>query len=829
MAANVKGIPRNTPRPHQHNAISDIMAEFSVADRATALMACGTGKTMTGLFVAGEMMPKAGTVIVQMPSLALVGQILKEWKENAAWPEVSYACVCSDPTVKGQDEIQPSPEEFQQDTGIKVFDNVDAIHEYMTTSSAGVKVIFSTYQSSRLVSEAAHQAGLMFDLGIYDEAHKTAGAGGRMFSASLHDTGQGGIPIRKRLFMTATPRHAATRTAHSEERVIYSMDNPVVYGNVAHKLSFGAAVAQNLIADYKVIVSVLRTNDITNDDLGVTRVKSDSVTSDGTHISARDAAMQLAIKDAVQAHDLRKVVTFHGNTVDAQKFTGRTAGGEKTAFHELLNVGNQLEGFETWHVNGSMATKRRRKFMAEFAAADRGLISNARCLTEGVDIPAIDMVVFVDPKSSHVDIVQAAGRAMRLSPDKYSGYILVPVFIEPHETLEEAVVRGRFGTVMDVLGAIRDQDDLLAGVIQDSSVLRGMGGDGDGTLTNLLKGPDAKIEIRGQGFEFEDLLKVVRTRIAEELTESWDVNFGRLKAFHAEKKHCRVPKDYQTPDGLRLRRWVSNQRQNWSTLGKEKQDKLLDLGFVISVFDAQWDENYEALKVFHAEKKHCRVSQRHKTPDGLRLRRWVSNQRQNWSTLGKAKQDKLTELGFVLNALDAQWAENYEALKAFHAEQKHCRVPNDHQTQDGLKLGNWVGNQRRNWAALDKAKQDKLTELGFVLNALDAQWAENYEALKAFHAEQKHCRAPKDYQTPDGLKLGIWVRTKRVAYKSGTISQERIDQLNAIGFTWSTPKTSDPETSNTKTVDLLPGQTLAGDSNCRSQAAHEAPPSALAG
>jgi predicted helicase len=256
-----KHIPRAKKEPfeHQIKAIKDILSAFDKHNRATNLMACGTGKTLVALWVAERM--KCKKVLVLVPSLALLRQTLHEWFNETHWDEAVYLCVCSDPTVaKKLDEVIIR----QSDLDFPVTTESETVREFLNKQFNGVKIVFSTYQSAQVVAEGMSMA-IPFELGIFDEAHKTAGREGAKFTLALKDEN---IAIKKRLFMTATPRHYNLRKRDEEgdHKIVYSMDIPELYGPVAHSLSFAEAARSDIICNYKVIISVV-TSEMVNAEL----------------------------------------------------------------------------------------------------------------------------------------------------------------------------------------------------------------------------------------------------------------------------------------------------------------------------------------------------------------------------------------------------------------------------------------------------------------------------------------------------------------------------------------------------------------------------------
>lgn len=241
---------KKDPKPHQFAALSDIVAGLSRGPRATALMACGSGKTLVALWTAERL--KARTVLVLLPSLALVRQTLHEWLHETSWPDVQFLCVCSDPTVQSEEDsllVRPSDLDFAVTT-----QSAD-VRRFLERPTESVRLVFSTYQSSHVVAAAV--TGLPpFDFGVFDEAHKTAGRDGLRFALALKDLN---LPIARRLFLTATPRHydVAKKDKFGESKIVFSMDVPEVYGSVVHRLPFSAAAKAGIITDYKVIISIV--------------------------------------------------------------------------------------------------------------------------------------------------------------------------------------------------------------------------------------------------------------------------------------------------------------------------------------------------------------------------------------------------------------------------------------------------------------------------------------------------------------------------------------------------------------------------------------------
>ena len=299
-------------------------------------------------------------------------------------------------------------------------------------------------------------------------------------------------------------------------------------------------------------------------------------------IVARQVSHQLALKDALEKHDIKKIFTFHHNVASAKSFS--SDGAEGISFH--------LPNFHVNHVNGTMTTAHREKVMEEFKHAETGLLSNARCLTEGIDVPAVDMVAFMSPKKSKVDIVQAIGRAMRTSPKKEKGYIFIPLYLEQakNESIESALERSNFQEIWAVLQAIQEQDEVFDQIIQqlNASTKLKRKGFNDARLSE-------KLEIIGPTISVKKLQKFITTLLVARLCKSWDTMFQMLLMFKKKHGHTNVPLKAKKPwDELGI--WVDNVRalKRNKNLKTDRVQILNEIGFRWFV-DGQTLENTDGL------------------------------------------------------------------------------------------------------------------------------------------------------------------------------------------------------------------------------------------
>ena len=745
------------PKPHQGEALTAILAGLQDHDRVTTVMACGTGKTLTALWLAERREPKR--VIVLLPSLSLVRQTLHEWLKQTRWQSPRFLAACSDPTVtSGTEDMMVV---HQADLDFPVTTEADEMKRFLNERSDSVQVVFSTYQSAHVVG-AALEGQKPFDLGIFDEAHKTAGREGNRFAFALEDAN---LPIAKRVFMTATPRHYNVRKKDKEgdKKLVYSMDVPEVYGPIVHTLSFAEAAREGIICDFKVIISLV-TSEVINDEL----LKHGEVLVGGDPVRARSVAIQIALKQACEEHDLHKVFSFHSSVAAAKDFTGDTASGIRT----------HMPGYQALHVNGAMRTAAREMVMREFRDADRGITSNARCLTEGVDVPAVDVVAFLSPRKSKVDIVQAAGRAMRKSDGtgKKYGYLLLPLFLETEagESVEDALERTGFNEAWDVLQAMQEQDAELADIIEEMRVERGRTGVFDDSRLR------EKFEVLGPQVSLAALKQGVSTSIVERLGNNWDERYGELIKYKEEHGDCDVPQNSSTHKSLGI--WVARQRRSYDRgeLPKDRIDRLEALGFAWDVLSKIWEARFSELCRYKSKHGDCNVPRHWK--ENRHLGYWVNTQRIDYKEgiLPEDKVKRLEAVGSHWSPSRDRWEKMFLELAKYQKIHGTCIVPR--KLTGNSELANWVGTQRRKrrMGSLPSHLVSRLDDLGFAWDRFEEAWEAKFQQLKAYKSMNGNCNVPIEH--PEHSSLGSWVSDQRKRFKQGKVSEKRRKKLCSIGF-----------------------------------------------
>lgn len=497
---------KKSPRPHQEKAIAAFHEHFQTGERGKLIMACGTGKTFTSLKIAEKETGGRGLVLFLAPSIALVGQTLREWTAESSVP-IFPICICSDP------EVSKSKKKNDDDTdGYSVTDLAfpastrvaDIVRQFRLAEKfhdEGLVVIFSTYQSIDVVANAQKEFQRDFDLIICDEAHRTTGVTLKDENDSafvkVHDNTF--IQAKKRLYMTATPRlyaEESKKKAQDADAYLCSMDDEAMYGPEVFRIGFGEAVDKNLLADYKVLVLTLSENQIPAALQAAVADRSKEIDTDDASkligcINALSKRMLIdeGLLKASDPSPMRKAMAFCQSIKVSRKISA-VFNGFKDDYYDSLTHKEREEmvGVAAEHVDGIMtATMRDEKLAWLNASPSEGnecrILTNVRCLSEGVDVPSLDAVMFLSARNSQIDVVQSVGRVMRTAPGKKFGYIIIPVLIPSNVSPEEALNDNkRFAVVWTVLNALRAHDDRFSATVNKIELNRHKPVDGGSVL-----------------------------------------------------------------------------------------------------------------------------------------------------------------------------------------------------------------------------------------------------------------------------------------------------------------------------------------------------------
>jgi len=492
---------KHGPRPHQTEALEKAKEGFAEYDRGKVIMACGTGKTYTSLIIAESVAGVGKSVLYMVPSLSLMSQTIREWKNDATEDFTAFSA-CSDETVgsrKKDDEVIVSKNDLAFPATTDAHALADAVAK---ASQDRMTVVFSTYHSIDVIAEAQKSFGLsQFDLIICDEAHRTTGATlvGEDESSFVKIHSNDNVKGAKRLYMTATPRiygEKAKTKADDENVTLASMDDEQTYGPLFFYKGFGWAVENNLLTDYKVVVLAV--------DEGIVSEKVQNRLAEGAELKLDDATKIIGCFKALAKEGFKET--------DALDFSSMKPMRRALAFCQNIKLSKLLEQeftqvVDEYRLNDSEEEKQLH-FRVELKHVDGGfdadarnerlnwlkddteenqcrVLTNVRCLSEGVDVPALDAVIFMHPRKSQIDVVQSVGRVMRKAEGKDLGYVIIPITVAPGVSPEKALNDNeKYRVVWQILNALRSHDERF-----------------DSTINKMGLGEDVtgRIEIVGVG------------------------------------------------------------------------------------------------------------------------------------------------------------------------------------------------------------------------------------------------------------------------------------------------------------------------------------------
>ena len=477
-------------RLHQKEARDKTHGHFKENERGRLIMACGTGKTFTSLKIAENETKGNGAVLFLTPSIALLGQTLREWTADAGCPVYPIA-ICSDAHITkkrsgngdvGFDSVVDLA--LPASTDVENIANQFRSHKKRQAKESGMIVVFSTYQSIGAIANAQKKLSnqnldTAFDLIVCDEAHRTTGVSltkeDETAFTKVHDNEI--IKAKKRLYMTATPRlydENSKSKAAKNDAAICSMDDEQIYGQEIYRIGFGEAVERGLLADYKVLILTMSDRDVPASVQEMISDKNNEITADDASklIGCINAMSKKVLGDegSIKSSDpgpMKRAVAFCQNIKISKRIT-KTFNGTAELYldSELVKDRDSMVSVSSKHIDGTMNAPRRDELLEWLKSHDGKaknecrVLANVKCLSEGVDVPSLDAVLFLSAKNSQVDVVQSVGRVMRKSPGKNYGYIVIPVVapsgMEPSKVLDD---NERFKVVWGVLNALRAHDD----------------------------------------------------------------------------------------------------------------------------------------------------------------------------------------------------------------------------------------------------------------------------------------------------------------------------------------------------------------------------------
>jgi len=765
--------PPSAKMPHQtqQEAINAALLHFKDNSRGQLILPCGTGKTLVAMWIAERLGSKR--ILVMVPSLSLMSQSLREWAANTALKPFRYLCLCSDTTV---DLGNDAPVEHLYEMDVPVTTDVKTVAEYLGRDTSIATILFSTYQSSKVLSEATKRTDTAFDIAIFDEAHRTTGTKAGVWNIALDDEK---VPVKHRLFMTATPRIYAphiTKKAKEEDVLICSMDDAAVYGKPFYEMTFGDAIARGHITDYKIVVICVTDTEVRE----MIRQGGRVITDDEHEWDAKAFAKRVALIKGINSYGLKKVFTFHSRVNGAKAFTDhKTPYGIQKVF-VMISPHNNSKEIKAFHVNGTMPSGVRTGIMTEFKQSDIGIMSNARCLTEGVDVPAVDTVAFIDPKKSLIDIVQATGRAMRNAEWKNKGYIFIPVIVKEDDDPEQLIESSDFKTVWQVLQAMLDQDQRLEDVVSFLRTLQGKREEATQAWRDAMNEYAERVEFYNLPAKINQqrFVNTLYTKTLEVIGKTWDFCYGLTLKYKEQTGDANAPQEYKTLEGFYLGEWQSHQRANYKAnqLSAIRIKRLDEIGFIWDKHEEFFNKGFHETLRYKSRVGNANAPLNYKTHEGFNLGRWQGTIRytQRKGRLSAAKTEKLNEVGFVWDIYDEMFEKGFEETLKYKEQTNSVNTPKRYKTPDGFRLGIWQGRQRKFYKSgkLSLGRIKRLEAVGFIWSPLDDAFEKGFQETLRYKDQKGDSNAPPIYTTADGYKLGMWQSNKRQDYKHGKLDTE---------------------------------------------------------
>jgi len=757
-----------SPFDHQKQAIRATLKHFKFHDRGQLILPCGAGKTFTALWLKERL--KAQNTLVLVPSLALLRQIKNQWAEQKT-DAYAYMCVCSEADIARDED---ATEVHTYEVGGPVTTDPGEIFQFLTRGKKK-RVIFSTYHSLHAIAQALRTCSFSFDLMICDEAHKTTGSKTEGF-ALAHDNRK--IRAFKRLYMTATPRvlSASIKSKMGDDiEYLCDMGNREIYGDEIYRLSFKNAIDLGILVDYKIVA------------VGVTNKELKEYLDERRYISAHETIDELAsnyaLNRVMRKYGAAHAVTYHSRVKSAEKFSER----HKKMFPAVFSS----------HVKGEQATSLRSMTLKAFDQSGVGVVSNARCLVEGIDLPSIDMVYFCDPKNSKIDIVQASGRALRLdhSRNKKLGFIVVPVFHSAKNRIEEAVENSVFKNLIQVVRALCDQDERLQEEITKLVYGKGQRRTGKAKISISMGRQEKVVSLVGFASKLKQALF---DQIIEKSVINWDVQYKRLIEFRKKFPNRWPAFQEEYPKNNTLGRWCATQRRlkNTKELSCERASLLDKIGFEWNPINAAWQEQYQYLVEYREKHPDRWPSINDEYPKGNVLGSWCADQRKRkrQGVLSKKRISLLDKISFEWGANETAWLKQFRYLVSYRKKHPAQWPSVRDEYPKGNKLGVWCSQQRflNRSKKLAPERKALLERIGFVWELLSEAaarleeiWLAQYQLLIRYRKEYPNQWPAQNEQCPKGNNFGDWCSTQRIRYQEKKLSTQRIDLLEKIGFEWS--------------------------------------------
>ncbi|MFL6072473.1 MAG: Helicase associated domain protein [Mycobacteriales bacterium] len=784
---------RIASRGYQQEALRAITIGLGAGGRGWIQAACGTGKTRVAIAGALELCP-SGLVVVVCPSLALLAKWLSDWRALAGYAGAFAAC--SDEDVGGEELLDVA------DLPCQVSTDPDVIATWLVTTlvtpvaaqgasaltaelaaaghGRGLRLVVTTYASAPRVGQALLTAGRKADLLVLDEAHHTAGPLDK-HAAAVHDDER--VPARRRLYMTATPRILSNRR-RGDTAELLAMDNSAIYGDRMYQYSFRRGVAEGYLDDYRLVVIGVRRPDLL---AWLRELDPAAATADPGAPTIHRMLAQAALGQAMRTYDLRSIIVFSPRIATAAEFA-RTLPATLRALPADRRPDCPLAAH---HISGNDPIWLRQRRLTDLANTDNGakVLANAKCLVEGVDVPAVDAVLFDGPRRSPVEIVQAVGRALRPHPaGSGTATIIVPLLLpdDPHPELDD--LQG-YDTVVQVVQALRAHDDTFAAAL-DSCRARGHQDQPDQPAPLP---PQIVVQLP-ERYRDETFLQHLTTRVIRSATTTWPVYLALAAEYRRRHGDLLVPRSYEVA-GLTLGAWINRQRRDYlhGLLPGERIAALDALDMAWNAREARWQERFKLLCAYR-DRNGCLPAKGH-VEQGVRLGDWLHNQRTNRARLASARKTLFAEHGISLDPTDTnqveqeRWQRELAAATLYQRRHGHLHP----QGEETIALNGRtirIGAQIKRWRASHRAGELRseqivaLDALGMEWDPNETRWQECLAIARHFFTEHGHLRPPSRSPDKEIRRLYKWLDSQRVGRRKGTLSARRIAALDELGMVW---------------------------------------------
>lgn len=753
-------------KPYQYQKSCKMNCEFHYIDydRAYIEMACGTGKTLTAYWI-NKLFD--GRIVVFVPSLYLLSQFYSDWVNQSCAENVhvKYLLIGSDVDV--DEEVK------YKSNGLILYTDPESIRNYIKNIKEKL-VVICTYQSSDKLAEACDD--IEFDFGIFDEAHKTVGQVNKKFTQMLTNEY---MTIKNRLFMTATPK---IYCGNLENEDVVSMDNKNFYGDKLFTYNTGNAIRNGKLVDYQVVSIYVKNADI---EKTITENKFVKFKNEFVNLEANYLGIIIVLLKKIHDGTCKHLITYHNKIKSAKLFAEYLEKINNLLYDEMIFID---------HINGSDSMCKRNKIIKDFKDSNKSVLCSARVLNEGVNIPIVDSVCFVDPRNSTIDIVQCVGRSLRLYPNKSMAHIIVPIFIE---NFNEDFDKNAYDNVIRILKALKSTDD---GIVEHFKLNKQGRNNGRQILVNEYY----DVENYSKDIDLDEWNDTIEEKVWHKI-DPFDEIYNKIKIWVND--HNRLPSSVGK-DNIEqcFGRWCERQRglNRKGKLSNDKKIKLENMKLWYWSQDDNFNNFYEKIKIWINENNRI-PSQMSKNDLEKRLGKFCSHKREDKKT-GKISNKRIKQLESLPHwywQKSDPFDENYN--KVINWIQIHNKTPSS-TSNDELErhLGRWSTTQRKKFRNHEMSDhQIKLLEkIPKWYWHKDDNFIKNYNEMKQWVKENN--RIPSNKSKDDTEKrLGNFCSHKRYAKKNGKLTKNQIEQLEQINnWCWGTKNISKPKSFDEKYTEL---------------------------